>query len=77
MSAWRAMGQLRTELRTGGYDGVLDLQGLLKSALWARQAGAPVLGYDRPSAREPAAAWFYKHTAAVAVDLQAVQRCRQ
>ncbi len=75
-ATWRAMGQLRGELRGGGYDGVLDLQGLLKSALWARQAGAPVLGYDAASAREPAAASFYKHTAKVATDLQAVQRCR-
>ncbi|MBA4175235.1 MAG: lipopolysaccharide heptosyltransferase I [Leptothrix sp. (in: Bacteria)] len=75
-ATWRAMGRLRDELRSGGYDGVLDLQGLLKSALWARQAGAPVLGYDGASAREPAAAWFYKHKAAVSVDLQAVQRCR-
>jgi heptosyltransferase-1 len=75
-STWRAMGQLRRELRNGSYDGVLDLQGLLKSALWARQAGAPVLGYDASSAREPAAAWFYQHTAVVSQDLQAVQRCR-
>jgi len=75
-STWRAMGQLRGELRSAGYDGVLDLQGLLKSALWARQAGAPVLGYDSDSAREPAASWFYKHKAPVPRDLQAVQRCR-
>ena len=75
-ATWRAMGQLRAELRRGGYDGVLDLQGLLKSALWARQTGAPVLGYDADSAREPAAAWLYKHTAAVPRELQAVQRCR-
>jgi heptosyltransferase I len=75
-ATWRAMGHLRGELRNGGYDGVLDLQGLLKSALWARQAGVPVLGYDAASAREPAAAWFYKHTVAVARELQAVQRCR-
>ena len=73
---WRAMGALRDEMKQGGYDGVLDLQGLLKSAMWARQAGAPVLGYDRQSVREPAAAWLYKHTAAVPRNLQAVQRCR-
>ncbi len=76
-ATWRAMGQLRGELRRGAYDGVLDLQGLLKSALWARQAGAPVLGYDRHSIREPAAAWAYTRTAAVPLDLQAVDRCRQ
>jgi heptosyltransferase I len=75
-ATWRAMGQLRGQLREGRYEGVLDLQGLVKSALWARQAGAPVLGYDGSSAREPAAAWLYRHTATVARDLQAVQRCR-
>ncbi len=74
---WRAMGALRDELRQGGYDRVLDLQGLLKSALWARQTGAPVAGYDRDSAREPAAAWLYGQTAPVARTLQAVQRCRE
>ena len=76
-ATWQAMGRLRSELRAGGYDGVLDLQGLLKSALWARQARSPVLGYDRQSIREPAAAWFYQHTVAVPRDLQAVQRCRE
>lgn len=75
-STWQAMGRLRDELRGAGYDGVLDLQGLLKSALWARQTGAPVLGYDRRSIREPAASWAYAHTRPVALDLQAVQRCR-
>jgi heptosyltransferase-1 len=75
-ATWRAMGALRDELRGGGYEAVLDLQGLLKSALWARQAGAPVLGYDKHSIREPAAAWFYQRRAAVPRDLQAVQRCR-
>jgi heptosyltransferase-1 len=75
-STWRAMGALRDELRGGRYDLVLDLQGLVKSALWARQAGAPVAGYDKASLREPLAAWAYQRTAAVSRSLQAVQRCR-
>jgi heptosyltransferase-1 len=74
---WDAMAALRDELRQGGYDRVLDLQGLLKSAIWARQTGAAVVGYDGASAREPAAAWLYRHTAPVARNLQAVQRCRE
>ena len=76
-STWQAMGRLRGELRGGRYEGVLDLQGLLKSALWARQTGAPVLGYDKNSIREPAAAWFYQHKVAVPRELQAVRRCRE
>jgi heptosyltransferase-1 len=56
---------------------VLDLQGLLKSALWARQAGAPVAGYDAASAREPAASWLYAMSAAVPEKMHAVRRCRE
>jgi heptosyltransferase-1 len=76
-ATWRAMGHLRTALRQSKYDLVLDLQGLLKSAIWARQAGAPVAGYDRASLREPAAAALYRHTAPVSKSLQAAQRCRE
>ncbi len=76
-ATWRAMCALRDELRDQRYDLVLDLQGLVKSALWARQAGAPVAGYDRASIREPMAAWAYQRTAAVPRDLHAVQRCRR
>jgi len=76
-STWTAMGELRSALRREPYDAVLDLQGLLKSALWARQASAPVLGYDRASLREPLAAWAYAATAAVPRDLHAVERCRR
>jgi heptosyltransferase-1 len=76
-STWTAMGALRSALRLEPYDAVLDLQGLLKSALWARQANAPVLGYDRASLREPLAAWAYAATAAVPRDLHAVERCRR
>lgn len=76
-ATWRAMGALRAELRGARYDAVLDLQGLLKSALWARQAGAPVWGYDRLSLREPLACRLYARTAAVPRALHAVERCRR
>lgn len=74
---WTAIGSLRAQLREQPYDLILDLQGLLKSALWARQAIGPVAGYDGASAREPAAAWFYRRRAAVPRDLHAVERCRR
>ncbi len=76
-ATWRAIGALRDELRREPYDLVLDLQGLLKSALWARQANGMLAGYDRHSIREPAAAWFYARTAAVPRELHAVERCRR
>jgi heptosyltransferase-1 len=75
-ATWKAMKALRVQLRSQPYDLVLDLQGLVKSALWARQAAGPAAGYDRASAREPAAAWFYRRRARVARELHAVQRCR-
>ena len=74
---WAAMGALRAQLRAQPYDLVLDLQGLLKSALWARQAIGPLAGYDRASAREPLASWLYARRAAVGRDLHAVDRCRR
>ncbi len=76
-STWRAMGALRDQLRAERYDLVLDLQGLLKSALWGLQAKGPLVGFDRASAREALAAMFYKGSFAVPRDLHAVQRCRQ
>ena len=73
---WAEMGALRRRLQAARYDLVIDLQGLVKSALWARQTGAPVAGYNRDSIREPAAAWAYKHKAAVPRELHAAHRCR-
>ena len=47
-------------LREQHYDVALDLQGLLKSAVWARASGARrVIGFDREHLREPFAASFY------------------
>lgn len=75
--SWKAMAALRHELREQRYDMVLDLQGLLKSALWGLQARGPLMGYDRASAREPWAAWLYRAGAAVPRDLHAIERCRR
>ena len=56
---WRAARFLRSRR----YDAALDLQGLLKSAVWARASGARrVIGFDRDHLREPLAASFYTDT---------------
>jgi lipopolysaccharide heptosyltransferase I len=56
VSMWTAIG----ELRRSHYDVVLDLQGLLKSALLARLAGARrVIGFSSRYARESLASRFY------------------
>ena len=72
-----AISLLRTELRRERYDLVLDLQGLLKSVLWGLQARGPLVGYGFSSAREPAAALFYRQRADVPRSLQAVERNRR
>jgi heptosyltransferase-1 len=57
---FRHRRDLRRELRARRYDLILDVQGLMKSASFARLAGAPIAGFDASSAREPAAAKFYQ-----------------
>ena len=60
------LGSLRSgvsEIRRAKYDVVLDLQGLLKSAVLARLSGAPrVIGFPAELLRERAARLFYSET---------------
>jgi len=49
-SFWQAI----RELRAIGFDAIIDLQGLLKSAVLARGAGHPVFGIDSDYLREKA-----------------------
>ncbi len=74
---WGQIGRFRRELRASAYDLVLDLQGLVKSALWAAQARGPRAGYDRHSIWEPLASALYQRVAAVPKDLHAIERCRR
>lgn len=67
---------LRKRLSAKHYDCVIDLQGLIKSALLAVSAGVPVSGYDASSIKEPVASLFYKKKYSVGKTLSAVQRCR-
>jgi heptosyltransferase-1 len=49
---------LRSQLRSVGYDAVIDLQGAVRSAVVARMVGCPrVIGEDAP--RETAARWLF------------------
>jgi ADP-heptose:LPS heptosyltransferase len=53
------LGTIR-RLRRAGYDAAVDLQGLLKSAVLARAAGARrVIGFPREHLREPVSRFFY------------------
>jgi heptosyltransferase-1 len=71
------LGTLRTSLRDGAYDLVIDAQGLLKSAVLASLVPAPVCGFDRQSLREPLARFFYNNVVPVPRSLHAVERVRQ
>lgn len=74
---WREISEARFSLKARNYDLILDTQGLIKSALIARQANAPWHGYIRSSIREPMAAALYTKTHIVSRHLHAVTRNRQ
>ncbi len=76
-AVWSDMAALRRALRSAPYDLILDLQGLVKSALWAAQALGPRAGYDRASIREPLASLSYQRHVAVDPALHAIERCRR
>ena len=68
--------KLKRTLSSVGYDYVIDLQGLLKSAILASLTEVPVSGYDWNSIREPIASLLYKRRFSVSRSLSAVERCR-
>ncbi|WP_201353996.1 lipopolysaccharide heptosyltransferase I [Hydrogenimonas urashimensis] len=47
--------------RAGPFDLVIDVQGLIKSAIVAKIAGQKTAGLDRNSAKEGIASFFYRH----------------
>ncbi|MDP3301386.1 MAG: lipopolysaccharide heptosyltransferase I [Sulfuricurvum sp.] len=69
---------LRTTIRSlrsrKSYDHIIDAQGLLKSAMVTVFLRGPVHGFDRNSAREGVASWFYKTTSAIPYDLNVIKR---
>jgi lipopolysaccharide heptosyltransferase I len=69
--------RLGRRLRARRYDLVVDMQGLLKSALPALLAGRGVAGYDADSAREPAASRLYARRIHVPRAMHAVERSRR
>ncbi|GAA5178932.1 lipopolysaccharide heptosyltransferase I [Niveibacterium umoris] len=77
LSTWREFGTFRDTLKLARYEKVIDAQGLLKSALLARMAGAPVAGYMPDSAREPFATRFYANKYRVSWQMHAVERNRR
>ncbi len=69
--------RLGRTLRGRRYDFVVDMQGLLKSAIPALLAGKGIAGYDAESAREPAASRLYRWPIGVPRAMHAVERSRR
>ena len=61
--------------KLGPYDLVIDMQGLIKSALISRLINSPLtIGFDRTSARESMASIFYNKTFGLAYDENVIER---
>ncbi|WP_434779578.1 lipopolysaccharide heptosyltransferase I [Neisseria sp. Ec49-e6-T10] len=73
----QAISSLQQQLQTSKFDFVVDSQSLIKSALFANMAKAPVYGLDKHSARESLASMFYQKKLAVAKGQLAIERNRQ
>lgn len=56
------------------YDIVIDLQGLIKSAIVAKILGKNVIGFDRNSLRESLASYFYKKSFAISYETNVILR---
>lgn len=69
--------KFREEIGECQYDAVIDAQGLIKSAVLTRFAEGIVCGYDRASAREPLASFFYTKMFTVEKRQHAVERTRE
>ncbi len=67
----QTIGHLRSR---PAYDQIIDAQGLLKSAIVTSFLKGPVHGFDRQSARESVASWFYTTTSAIAYEMNVIKR---
>lgn len=76
-SSWREIRALRKQLKGTKWDLVIDSQGLLKSAIPARMAGAPLAGLDWTSCRESLASLLYSKTYRISWAQSAVARNRE
>ncbi|MDP3088561.1 MAG: lipopolysaccharide heptosyltransferase I [Methylotenera sp.] len=75
-NTWRDISTLKQYLVKQHYDIILDTQGLLKSGLMTYFCIGHKHGYDKNSAREPLASFFYDTTHRVALTQHAVVRNR-
>ena len=67
--------ELKKVRKFGTYDLVIDMQGLIKSALISRLIPSKItLGFDKSSAREGLASIFYNKTFEYSYDANVIER---
>lgn len=76
-NTWQQIRHLKQQLRSENYHQIIDSQGLIKSAVFAKLAHSPITGLDFYSARESWASLFYKHKISISKQSNAVFRNRQ
>lgn len=59
---------------SGPFDKIIDMQGLIKSAVVARFIGKDIHGFDKDSARESLAALLYKSTSTIPYENNVIKR---
>ena len=74
---WLEISNTITQIRLIQYELVIDLQGLIKSALFARSARGLKVGFDHSSIREPIACWLYDKKIFVEKNKHMIHRCRE
>ena len=72
----KEIASVSSAIRSVQYDAIVDIQGLMKSAVICRIAKGKRYGYDADSIREPFASRFYNETFAVDKKLHAIDRVR-
>jgi heptosyltransferase-1 len=58
----------------GDFDYIIDMQGLIKSAVVSRLIGKNTYGFDSESTRESLASYLYKHTCNIAYEENIIRR---
>ena len=65
---------LKLKKKLGKFDLVIDMQGLIKSALISRAFGKVVVGFDKESSKESLSSFLYKHKVKVSYSSHILKR---
>lgn len=76
-NTWHEIADFKNKIAQQPYDLVIDTQGLIKSAIMATFSKGIKFGFDKASAREPIASYFYDKKHLVSRNQHAVVRNRE